>query len=168
MLPAARRFAVLSDTTARRPGELQAMHEAARALGVALQSVGVRSPSDFAAAFDAMRASGAEGVDIVGSSMLFNFRNELGALALAHKLPAICEWPEMAVAGCLASYGTSLRELYGNLAELTADILNGASPADTPVRQPTRFELVINGNTAKTLGVTIPERILGQADEVIE
>jgi putative tryptophan/tyrosine transport system substrate-binding protein len=74
----------------------------------------------------------------------------------------------MAAAGCLASYGTSLRELYRTLAELTADILNGASPADTPARPPTRFELVINAKIAKTLGVTIPPPILTRADEVIE
>jgi ABC-type uncharacterized transport system substrate-binding protein len=168
MLPAARNFAVLSDTTAIRPGELQAMQDAARVLGVALQTVDVRSPSDFATAFDAMRAGGAKGVDVLTSSMLFNFRNELGALALARKLPAICEFPEMVAAGCLASYGTSLRELYSTLAELTAEILNGASPADTPARQPTRFELVINAKAAKALGITIPPAILAQADEVIE
>ena len=168
MLPAARHFAVLSDSTAIRPEELQAVQDAGRVLGVALQTVGVRSPGDFAAAFDAMRAHGAEGIDVLGSSMLFNFRNELGAVALAHKLPAICEFPEMAVAGCLASYGTSLRELYSTLAELTAEILNGASPADTPARQPMRFELVINAKAAKALGITIPPVILAQADEVIE
>ena len=100
--------------------------------------------------------------------MLFNFRNEVGALALKRKLPAICEWPEMAAAGCLASYGTSLRELYDTLAELTEKILKGASPAELPARQPTKFELVLNLKVAREIGVDVPPSILARADEVIE
>jgi putative ABC transport system substrate-binding protein len=100
--------------------------------------------------------------------MLFNFRDQLGALAAAYKLPAICGLPEMAAAGCLASYGTSLRELYGTLADLTDKMLKGASPADTPARQPTRFELVINLKVARALGLAIPPAMLARADEVIE
>jgi putative ABC transport system substrate-binding protein len=100
--------------------------------------------------------------------MLFNFRSEVLALALAHKLPAICEWPEMAAAGCLASYGFSLREVYGTLAELTERVLKGASPADTPARQPTKFELVINLKAAKALSIALPPSILARADELIE
>jgi putative ABC transport system substrate-binding protein len=168
ILPAARRFAVLNDSSARQPAQLQAVEDAARALGVSLQTVGVRSPSEFVAAFDSLRARGVEALNIIGSSMLFNFRTELGALALAHKLPAICEWLEMAASGCLASYGTSLRELYGTLAELTEKILKGASPADTPARQPTKFELVINRKTAQTIGIEIPPAMLARADEIIE
>jgi putative ABC transport system substrate-binding protein len=89
-------------------------------------------------------------------------------LALARKLPAICEWPEMAAAGCPASYGTSLRELYDTLADLTDKMLKWASPADTPARQPTKFELVINRKVARTIGIDIPPAMLDRADEVIE
>jgi len=103
-----------------------------------------------------------------GSSMLTIFRNELGALALAHKLPAICEWSEMAAAGCLASYGTSLRELKALWPRLSAEILNGSSPADTPARQPTRFEPVINLKVARAIGIEISPSILARADQVIE
>ena len=166
ILPAARRLALLNDSSARQP--LHAVEDAARALGVSLQTVNVSSPAEFAAAFDALRAGGAEAVNIAGSSMLFNFRNEVGALALARKLPAICEWPEMAAAGCLASYGTSLRELYDTLAELTEKILKGASPAELPARQPTKFELVLNLKVAREIGVDVPPSILARADEVIE
>jgi putative ABC transport system substrate-binding protein len=168
MLPAAWRFAVLSDRDVLAPARLRAVEDGARALGVQLQTVDVRSPADFGAAFEAFRAGGAEAVDILGSSMLFNFRDQLGALASAYKLPAICLFPEMVVAGCLASYGTSLRELSATLADLTDKMLKGASPADTPARQPTKFELVINLKVARALGIEIPPAILARAEEVIE
>jgi putative ABC transport system substrate-binding protein len=74
----------------------------------------------------------------------------------------------MAVSGCLASYGTTLRELFAIVASLTDKILNGAHPGDTPAQQPTKFELVVNLNTAKALGLTIPPSILARADDVIE
>ena len=93
---------------------------------------------------------------------------ELGAVLLAHQLASICEWPEMAASACLASYGTTLRELYAMEAALTHKMLKGASPADTPAQQPTRFELVVNLKTAKALGLTVPPSILARADEVIE
>jgi putative ABC transport system substrate-binding protein len=99
---------------------------------------------------------------------MFQFGEELGPPLLAHKLPAICEWPEMAASACLASYGTTLRELYSMEAALTDKMLKGASPADTPAQQPTRFQLVINQKMARAIGVAIPQSILGRADEVIE
>ena len=168
ILPAAQRVGVLIDRANVPPERLREVEDGARALGVALQTVGVHSPADFAVAFDALRAGGTEAVNILGSSMVFNYRHEVGALALANKLPAMCDLPEMAAAGCLASYGPSWRELSGNLAELTGQILKGASPADTPVRQPTRFELVINLKVARAIGVKIPPAMLDRADEVIE
>jgi len=168
ILPAAQRVGVLIDRANVPPERLREVEDGARVLGVALQTVGVHSPADFAVAFDALRAGGTEAVNILGSSMVFNYRNEVGALALANKLPAMCDLPEMAAAGCLASYGPSWRELSGNLAELTGQMLKGASPADTPVRQPTRFELVINLKVARAIGVKIPPAMLDRADEVIE
>ena len=87
---------------------------------------------------------------------------ELGALLLANKLASICEWPEMAASACLASYGTTLRELYAMEAALTDKMLKGAAPADTPAQQPTRFQLVINLKTAKALGLTVPPSILAR------
>jgi ABC-type uncharacterized transport system substrate-binding protein len=102
-------------------------------LGIKLQSVDVRSPTDFAAAFEALRAGGVEAVDIPGSSMVVSFQDQLGALASAHKLPAICGLPTMAAAGCLASYGASTRELFGTLADLTDKMLKGRH---LPTRRP--------------------------------
>jgi putative ABC transport system substrate-binding protein len=168
ILPAARRFGVVVDRANVPPERLQAVEDGAQALGVKVQTVGVRSPADFAAAFDSLRAGGAEAVSILGSSLLFNYRNELGALAMASRLPAICDLPEMAAAGCLASYGPSWRELSDDLAELTEQTLKGASPADTPARQPTKFELVINLKVAREIGVEVPPPVLARADEVIE
>ena len=92
----------------------------------------------------------------------------IGWELLENKLPAICEWPFMAAAGCLASYGGSLRELATTLADITDKMLKGASPAETPSRQPTKFELVINLKVARAIGIEIPPSILARADEVIE
>ena len=167
ILPAARRFGVLNDRTVVSPARLPAREDGARALGIELQSVDVQSPGDFAAAFEVLRAGGAEAVDIPDTSMMVSFRDQLGALASAYKLPTICG-SGMAAAECLASYGTSGRELFGTLADLADKMLKGASPADTPARQPTKFQLVINMKTANVLGLTVPPLLLATADEVIE
>ena len=108
ILPAARRFGVLNDDTIVSPKRLKAREDGARALGIELQSVDVRAPADFGAAFETFRAGGAEAVDIPESSMTVNFRDQLGALGATYKLPMMCGLPDMA-AGCLASYGTSTR-----------------------------------------------------------
>jgi putative ABC transport system substrate-binding protein len=92
----------------------------------------------------------------------------LGVLALAHRLAAICEWRDMAAFGCLASYGTTRRELQAMKAAQIDKMLKGASPADTPVQQPTKFELVLNLKVAREIGVDVPPAILARADEVIE
>jgi putative ABC transport system substrate-binding protein len=99
---------------------------------------------------------------------MFASREELGRASLAEKLPVICEWREMAEAGCLASYGVTLRELVGMQAALTDRMLRGARPGDTPAQQPTKFELVINLKVARAIGLAIPHSVLALADEVIE
>ena len=152
ILRSARHFGLLSDPAISEPMGLTAITDTARALGVKLQTVHARDPTDFPAAIASLRADGAEGVNILSSPLLFHFREELGALLLAHKLASICEWPEMAASACLASYGTTLRGLYAMEAALTHKMLKGASPADTPAQQPTKFQLVNN------LGLTEKER----------
>ena len=140
----------------------------ATALGVELQTANVRGPADLAPAFASFRAGGVEAINILSSAMFFGSREELGRLSLTHKLPTICEWREMAEAGCVASYGTRLSEGYAMLAALTDKMLKGARPGETPAQQPTRFELVINRKVARAIGIEIPPAVLGRADEVIE
>jgi len=168
ILPAARRFGLLSDPAISDPAGLRVIADTARALGVELRTADARSANDFLPAISSLRAQGAEGVNVLSSPLLFHFREELGPLLVANKLPAICEWPEMAASACLASYGTTLRELHAMEAALADKMLKGASPADTPAQQPTRFRLVINQKTARAIGVEIPPSILARADEVIE
>jgi len=168
LVPSGRRFALLSDPATKVPAQLQAIADVATALGVELQTANVRGPADLAPAFASLRAGGAEAINILSSAMLFGSREELGRLSLTHKLPAICEWREMAEAGCVASYGTRLLEDWAMLAVLTDKMLKGARPGETPAQQPTRFELVINRKVAHALGIEIPPSVLGRADEVIE
>jgi putative ABC transport system substrate-binding protein len=168
IMPAARRFGLVSDPGTSGAAGLQAIASAARALGVELQTVEVRSPSELPAAVASLRTAGIEGVDVLGSPLLFSSQKELVELLLAAKLPGICEWREMAATGCLASYGTTLRETVAVVAALIDKILKGANPGDTPAQQPTKFELVINMRAAQALGLTVPPAILARADEVIE
>jgi putative ABC transport system substrate-binding protein len=168
LLPDAKRFGVLNDPETSGPDRPQGMAETARRLGIELHTIDVRGPDDFEPAFQAFRASGAKGVNIVSSSMLTSFRRRLGELSLAAKIPAICQWRNMVEAGCLASYGITIADLYALSADQIARVLTGAKAADLPIEQPSRFYLVINLRTAKALGLPIPESFLLRADEVIE
>ena len=168
ILPSARRFGLLIETGTRAPAVLQPMLDTARALGVAIQNVEASTPADFPGAVASFRAGGVEAVNILSSTLLFYFHKDLGPLLLQHKLPAICEWREMTASGCLASYGTTLRESAAMQAALIDKMLKGARPADTPSQQPTKFELVLNLKVAREIGIAIPPGILARADEVIE
>ena len=100
--------------------------------------------------------------------MLTSFRQRLGELSLAAKIPAICQFRNAVEAGCLASYGIALEDIYALSANQIDKLLKGAQPAELPVQQPTKFQLVINVRTAKTLGVNISSTLLARADQVIE
>ncbi len=168
IMPAARRFGLLRDRASSTEAKRRAIAETARALNLELQTVDVEGPADFAGAFAAFRAGGAEAVNALSSPMTFASREELGRSSLAEKLPAICEWREMAEAGCLASYGVTQRELAAIQAALADKMLRGVPPGETPAQQPTKFELVINQKVARAIGLEIPQSIFRRADEVIE
>ena len=109
-----------------------------------------------------------EGVNIVSSAMLTAFRRRLGELSLASKIPAICQWRNMVEAGCLASYGITITELYELSADQIARLVKGARPAELPIEQPRALELNVSSKTAKALGLSIPQSILLRADGVLQ
>jgi len=147
---------------------LKGAEAAARALGVRLQFVEARGPEDFDRAFSDMTRARAGALTVLTSPMLFSERRRLVDLAAKHRLPAVYPWREGVDAGGLMSYGTNAADMYRRVATYVDKILKGAKPADLPVEQPTKFELVMNLKTAKALGLTIPQSLLGRADELIQ
>jgi putative ABC transport system substrate-binding protein len=168
LLPDARRLGILNDPATSGPDRPQAMAEMARRLKIELQTVDVHGPADLAPAFKALQAGSAEGINVVASAMLNSLRAQLGQLSLAAKIPAICQFRISVEAGCLASYGITIEDLYALATSQISKLLQGAKPADLPVQQPSRFYLVISLKAAKELGLSVPPSILTRADEVIE
>jgi putative tryptophan/tyrosine transport system substrate-binding protein len=144
------------------------LQEAARTLGLQIQIVKAANPGEFDAAFATLVEHGV-GALVVAADPIFNAqRQALVAQAARHAIPTIYEWREFVAAGGLISYGTILSESYRQAGVYAGRILKGEKPADLPVVQPTKFELVINLKTAKALGVIVPETLLVTADKVIE
>jgi putative ABC transport system substrate-binding protein len=146
---------------------VQETEAAARTLGVHLQLVDVRGPDEFERAFATMTSARAEALLVFPSAMLFNERRRLVDLAARHRLPAMYQLGQFVELGGLMAYGASITDLIRRSATHVDKILKGAQPADLPVEQPTKFELVINLKTAQALGLTMPPTLLFQADEVI-
>ena len=138
------------------------------ALGLQLQVLGVRGPNDFDSAFHAMTTERAQAVLVLADPMTFAHRRTLADLATKHRLPMMGSLREYAEAGSLMSYWADSTDLSRRAASYVDRILKGARPGDLPIEQPTKFELVTNLKTAKTLGITIPQSVLLRADRVIE
>jgi putative tryptophan/tyrosine transport system substrate-binding protein len=149
------------------PEQVRALEGAAQALAVQLQVLEVRRPDELARAFDAMQHWRAEALTVLASPLLHAQRKIIIDHAATRRLPAIYQWRESAEDGGLMSYGPILLELLRRHGVLVGKILQGAQPRELPVEQPIRFELVINLKTAQALGLSIPPRLLFQADEVI-
>jgi putative ABC transport system substrate-binding protein len=147
---------------------LKGAEVAGRALGVRVQFVEARGPEDFDRAFSDMTRARAGALTVLGSTMFFNEQRRLVDLAAKNRLPAVYGLREYVDAGGLMAYGPNVADLYRRAATYVDKILKGAKPADLPVEQPTKFELVINLKTAKALGLTIPPSVLGRADHVVE
>jgi putative ABC transport system substrate-binding protein len=169
LVPPAASIGVLVNPTSPEVGpQLRDIESAARALGQQIQIVNASEMSDFDAAFAALIDRQAKAL-VVSNDAFFNTeRNRLVALAALHRLPAVYDRREYAAAGGLMTYGTSYPFAYRELGRYTGRILKGAQPADLPVQQPTRFELVINLKAAKTLGLAMPRALIALADVVIE
>jgi putative ABC transport system substrate-binding protein len=168
MLPWAPRIAVLTQANhSSSPSQVDAARPTAKNLGIELDVVEVRDSRDYDKAFAAVTKRAA-GLFVVANPTFFDDRQQLVAIAAKHRLPILCEWREMAEAGCLMSYGPNISDLYRRAAAYVDRIAGGAKPADLPVEQPTKFELVINLKTAKSLVLTVPQELLLQADLVIQ
>jgi putative tryptophan/tyrosine transport system substrate-binding protein len=149
------------------PLEWQEVERAARALGIQPQLLDVRTPEELGRAFEAASTQRADALVVEIDGLTQRHRRPLADLAAQHRLPAIYAGKEFVDAGGLISYGVSYADLYYRAASFVHKIFKGTKPADLPVEQPTKFELVINLKTAQALGLTIPPALLFQADEVI-
>jgi putative ABC transport system substrate-binding protein len=147
--------------------EMREVQAAARALGLDAVTVEIRQPEDIAVAFDALKDQ-AQAFYVVNDPLTVTNRTLINTLALAARLPTMHGSREQVEAGGLISYAANFPGLFRRAADYVDKILRGAKPADIPVEQPTRFDLVINLKTAKALGLQIPDRLLALADEVIE
>jgi putative ABC transport system substrate-binding protein len=168
-VPGLARIAVLRNPTiAVHATFWQDTEVAARKLGVALQPLDVRGPGDFEGAFTAATKGDAQALIALDDALTVAYRPRIVALAANSRLPAMYGLREFPDDGGLMSYGPSFADLFRRAATYVDKILKGAKPADLPVEQPTKFELVINRKAADALGLAVPAMLLAQADEVIE
>ena len=168
-VPKVRRVAVLSNPDSpARPVTISNIKGAARALGLELQLLEARGPGEFEGAFATLARERVGALLVVTDPAFSAHRARLADLAAKNRLPSIFTQREDAEAGALMSYGPRLSDIWRRAAIYVDKILKGAKPADLPVEQPTKFELVVNLKTAKALGLTLPPSIFARADEVIE
>ena len=168
-VPGLRRMAALADPNRTPVVKLDALQDAARTRNIELSVHRVASGAEIAAAIDMARELGAEALNVLASPMLYASRQLIMDRVAALRLPSMYQWPEEAEEGGLLGYGPRLIDTYRELVTgHLVKLLRGVKPADIPIEQPTKFELVINLKTAKAMGVTVPEGLLARADKVME
>ena len=167
--PKVARVALLWESSGTRGNRaLTDMEAAAKALGLKLLSLEVRSLDDFDSAFARAKKDGAQALITNTGSLVTTQQRQVLDFAAKNRLPAIYQASEFVEAGGLMSYASNYADLYRRAADFVDKILKGTKPADIPVEQPTKFEFVINLKTAKQIGVTIPSSVLARADRVIK
>jgi putative ABC transport system substrate-binding protein len=171
-VPGARRMAVLADANVTPPQHLQALKDAASQRGVELSVFGVARPEEIVPAIDGAKASGAAAINFLATPLFSVPGSRNNGIVMERvvelRLPAIYQWPETAEQGGLMGYGPRFTQVYRQRARLLVKVLHGAKPADTPIEQPTQFELVINLQAAKVIGHDVPAGLVLRADQVIE
>ena len=168
LLPVVRRMAALTDPRVQSPQQLQALQEeAASVRGVELSMHPVTGADGIVPAINAAKAAGAGGLNVLAASLFGSNSKTIIAHTTALRLPAIYMWPDHTELGALIAYGPPQTEVYRQVARMVAKVLRGTKPADLPVQQPTTFELAINLETAKAIGLTVPMNLLSRADKVI-
>jgi putative tryptophan/tyrosine transport system substrate-binding protein len=167
-VPGIRRMAALADSSTLTEAKARALQEAARARNIDLYIHRIAKGEEIPAAIDKAHALGATALNVFASPILHGNGRLIMERVAALRLPAMYQWPEMAEEGGFVAYGPRLDQLSDLAARFAANLLRGAKPADLPIEQPTKFELVINLKTAKALGLTIAESFLVNADRVIE
>jgi|SoiMethySBSTD1v2_1073268.scaffolds.fasta_scaffold148062_2 ABC-type uncharacterized transport system substrate-binding protein len=169
VVPAATRIAVLwhPGTPSAVPG-LKALEEPARQLALQLQPIGARTAEELEGAFSTMTRGGAQALLVFSTPPFITARQRIAELAIAHRLPTMVQGKQFVEAGGLMSYYHNPEDTWRRAATYVDKILRGAKPADLPVEQVTKLELVINLQTAKALGLTIPPSLLARADQIIE
>ena len=167
-IPRLTRVAVLwNPDTPYHPKMIQALKAAAPSMSIELSFVAARTPEEFGPAFSGVSRAHAQALYVIEDGFFFTHRTTIAKLASKARLPIIFGLRPFADAGALMSYGPNVGELFRRSAGYVDKILKGAKPGDLPIEQPTQFELVVNLKTSRALGITIPELILLQADEVI-
>jgi putative tryptophan/tyrosine transport system substrate-binding protein len=168
-VPGVSRIAALADINFTTPQLLQRLQDEARTRGVELLINRVETPEEIVSAIDAAKSSGAAALNVLASAAFYTNRQIIFDRVATLRLPAMYEWPSMAEEGGLVGYGANLTQLYRDIyARQCVKLLRGVKPADIPVEQPTKFELVINLKTANALGITVPPTLLARADRVVE
>ena len=168
-VPHASRVAVLSNPAdASFALQVRQVEATARSLGIRLQHVEARGPEEFTSAFAAMERERADALLVTGTSTFLAHRTRLAEFAVKGRLPSMYSFRESVEAGGMMAYAVNMADFVGRSAMYVDKILKGAKPADLPIEQPTKFELIINLKVAKALGITVPQALVARADEVIQ